>query len=791
MPLPFRKVSQGQLAALVARYPFARPIDSVLLIPSENPDPAGASVPDLLAALWKRDTGRGEPDVTWHLAVDPSGDLWLGRDWNLPAGAPSAPDTSFVILLLGAQREAASEAASLIQDRLGLAGGTPAVSAAVAEGGEESEAADTATDALILELMRDSGTTMGQAPEQAPLETGTASLAIQEEMGVEGIFPRRITPEMKEVLRPHVINLTEGKFSTGGLFNTSQDDVDALFGEHLEREVARHSPADPLHIVIWAHGGLVNERSGLLGAFDKILWWRKNGVYPIYFVWETGFLQSVEQLLGGRGAVAESITDFTDKRLEELARRAGGPSIWNVMKRNARAASAPDGGAFYAARRLAEFCQRHPEAVELHAIGHSAGAIFHASFLPMALDQKVPPFKTLHLLAPATRTDLFLERLAPMIGAGKGVEQAAIFTMNNDRELADNCAFIYRKSLLYLIHFALEDKRQTPILGLEVSLRANADLKQMFHLGGAAGSAIGEVIFSKTPASAPPRSRSESTSHGGFDDDPATMDSLLRRILGRDDIPLSFRQIGTLTPETAVPPSLSPAGLAEPLPNITLGEESREDEEVPFIVLDAIERAAEAAEGIGPQASEPDRASLFLEAEAEEAVETVQITFGPNAKSTALTDFSRGVLTDILRAAGLSRAVISSTSRSPSEQARVMFANLEQQGIEAQRRLYKEPGRKVIEVYRQGKQAGKNAAAIQALMTAEIIRLGPTTVSRHASDPKILNVFDVAPSSITNRPSFEAKVRAENRVAKFLLPPNDPGYHLEIPQPQANEEAPA
>ena len=159
------------------------------------------------------------------------------------------------------------------------------------------------------------------------------------------------------------------------------------------------------------------------------------------------------------------------------------------------------------------------------------------------------------------------------------------------------------------------------------------------------------------------------------------------------------------------------------------------------------------------------------------------ITFGPNARPAALTDFSRGVLTDILRAAGLSRAVISSTSRSPADQARVMFANLEREGIEAQRRLYKEPGRKVIEVYHQAKLAGRNAMEIQRLMTDEIVRLGPTTVSRHASDPKILNVFDVAPGSIANRPAFEARVRAEGRVAKFLLPPGDPGYHLEIPQP--------
>jgi hypothetical protein len=49
----------------------------------------------------------------------------------------------------------------------------------------------------------------------------------------------------------------------------------------------------------------------------------------------------------------------------------------------------------------------------------------------------------------------------------------------------------------------------------------------------------------------------------------------------------------------------------------------------------------------------------------------------------------------------------------------------------------------------------------------------------------VLNVFDVAPSSITDRVAFETAVRAERRVSFFLTPPRDPGYHLEIPQPGA------
>jgi hypothetical protein len=48
----------------------------------------------------------------------------------------------------------------------------------------------------------------------------------------------------------------------------------------------------------------------------------------------------------------------------------------------------------------------------------------------------------------------------------------------------------------------------------------------------------------------------------------------------------------------------------------------------------------------------------------------------------------------------------------------------------------------------------------------------------------VLNVFDVAPSSLSDRVGFEHAVKGERRVSKFLLPPADPGYHLEIPQPK-------
>ena len=120
-----------------------------------------------------------------------------------------------------------------------------------------------------------------------------------------------------------------------------------------------------------------------------------------------------------------------------------------------------EGGAHYVAGRLSDFCRKHPtKAIELHAIGHSAGSIFHAHFLSTAQKLGVPSFKSTHFLAPAIRVDLFKKLLFGSIGNGKGIDHLTLFTMRRDLEREDNCALVYRKSLLYLIYYALEPERK-------------------------------------------------------------------------------------------------------------------------------------------------------------------------------------------------------------------------------------------------------------------------------------------------------------------------------------------
>jgi hypothetical protein len=160
------------------------------------------------------------------------------------------------------------------------------------------------------------------------------------------------------------------------------------------------------------------------------------------------------------------------------------------------------------------------------------------------------------------------------------------------------------------------------------------------------------------------------------------------------------------------------------------------------------------------------------------------IAYAENAKAADVTEHSTGVLQDILRSANIDRVLVSSTARSPYDQARVMYDNCERHGAGAQRKLYSKVGDKVIDVYEQVKAQGKTPAQIREAMEMKIKDLGPTNVSRHASDPKVLNVFDIAPSSVKDKVGFERAVKADKRVASFLVPPVDPGYHLEIPQPR-------
>ena len=310
-------------------------------------------------------------------------------------------------------------------------------------------------------------------------------------------------------LSDHVINLELGRFSESGRIETAEGDVARIFGETLPREIAAQGRGEKLRLLFYAHGGLVSESNALLGAFHQLQFWRDNGVFPIFFIWETGFAETIRQIVTdavGRMARPRDVLSWaTDNIIEEVVRALQGGRIWAAMKYSAERANAAGGGAAYVAEKSAALVKEHPNTVEAHTIGHSAGAIFQANFMPNLVRQGVP-VASAHYLAPAIRNDVFHAKVAPLLG--RGVNSLTIFTMRKEFEKADTVTSAYRKSLLYLIHEALEDRRRTDILGLEASLRADKAARAIFGLGGSAHKG-GEVVWSQSDGS-------RSTTHGGI-----------------------------------------------------------------------------------------------------------------------------------------------------------------------------------------------------------------------------------------------------------------------------------
>lgn len=343
-----------------------------------------------------------------------------------------------------------------------------------------------------------------------------------------------LTPDQVTALRPHVVDLRDGKLATEaggeGEFFTTDADVEAIFETHLPQYVSEHRDG-PVPLVLYAHGGVTAEANGLRIAHRQIRWWLDNGAYPLHFVWETGLVDAVTDALAGVLAPSARglLGDFRDRVLETFARLAQGKRLWDAMKDDAVTASASGGGARRVAELLGTYVTDHPGAITVHAVGHSAGSIFHAHLLPNLLHAGVERVDTISLLAPAARTDLFEQKVLPQLDSGK-VGHLTMYSMTQQAELDDTCGGVYGKSLLYLVSRSFEPEIGAPILGLQESVRDNDRLARLFLDGTASTDAVW------SPVTAGPHDSSTSLTHGGFDEDAPTMNSVARRILARDNI---------------------------------------------------------------------------------------------------------------------------------------------------------------------------------------------------------------------------------------------------------------
>jgi hypothetical protein len=354
-------------------------------------------------------------------------------------------------------------------------------------------------------------------------------------------------------LRPHVISLgNNGELNHGGDFGTSPQEVKAIFEQDFPAITKNWKKK---RLLLYAHGGLVDEKCAVqrLAEYRSAL--LQAEVYPVSFIWHSDAWSTITNVLsdalqrrkpeGFLDAAKDFMLDRLDDALEPLARKLMGRLQWNEMKENARLATeSSTGGARLTIGYIKKLAEKYKGDFEIHIIGHSAGSIFHAPLIQLLTAEGVIQSGKLSgtvglglkvasctLWAPACTIEIFKQAYLPAI-LKKDIGRFTLFTLTDEAEQNDHCGRIYNKSLLYLVSNAFEDKQRipgfrdgVPLLGMEKFINADPDLTKLFKSGAA------EHVLAPNSLTSDSRSYSTCNDHGGFDDDKATVAASLGRML--------------------------------------------------------------------------------------------------------------------------------------------------------------------------------------------------------------------------------------------------------------------
>lgn len=311
------------------------------------------------------------------------------------------------------------------------------------------------------------------------------------------------------------IHIDDGRFDPEGDFYSHEEEV---------AELIRKTVADAAgkHIMIYAHGGLNSVKScaSRTLAFKPVM--EANGIQQIHLIWETGLFAELRDIIFGKQDKVEKraggLSDHWDSLIEKITQPLG-HALWREMQDDADLAFQTDRAGDKTLAMLRDAMAHSANPPKLHLAGHSAGSILLGHMI-QAWDgiggTAVAPFETLQLMAPACTMDFYSMRLKPEIGPGKAVRRLYHYQMDDDTERDDNVAFVYRKSLLYLVSHSYENKTGTvPIMGM-----------QKYWTGLTHGPEV------TTYNCADNSDETTAESHMDFDNDVPTMNTVLSHILG-------------------------------------------------------------------------------------------------------------------------------------------------------------------------------------------------------------------------------------------------------------------
>ena len=236
----------------------------------------------------------------------------------------------------------------------------------------------------------------------------------------------------------HIIHLDDGKLAETGKYptpiTTIRETAKFLADETLTAK------RDYQHLMFYAHGGLNNSAASANRVRKMKEVFKRNGIYPIHFMWETGFFESLTDVIFNsregkpRHALAASRTSSIV--FWRSIARGPGTAVWRDMKWDADQSFKTSGGGRRAVKTLLEGNAQRSKPLQVHLVGHSAGAILLAHLLD-AMDAMNPlktPVKSCSIMAPACTVDLYRKSYHQRIGkTGSGKRHRQTLAIQSHR----------------------------------------------------------------------------------------------------------------------------------------------------------------------------------------------------------------------------------------------------------------------------------------------------------------------------------------------------------------------
>ncbi|WP_374313447.1 hypothetical protein [Dongia sp.] len=365
----------------------------------------------------------------------------------------------------------------------------------------------------------------------APSAFGLGRVRGQGRSGADISRSKRSAPTRSDIAG-HFVHVDNGNLSATQPYWSTKSDVAATAG--LIGKTKEYG-----HFLFYAHGGLnaPDEAAKRTAAMKDVF--KENTIYPYSVFYDTGLLKTLKDVILGRAQEINERTggllDLTDALIEKAIGGVG-TKLWNEMKADARLPFEPtrDGEASIQlfVDQLKARVQAGLPSLEIHLAGHSTGAILIGHLLT-ALDRVLPAgvhVQSCSLMAPACSIEFFQQCYRPRLGkssqAATKIDRLKIYCLKDSEEQDDEVTPLYNKSLLYLVSNAFETIERMPILGME-------KFKDQI------GTNLAEVVYADKASTV-----TRSTSHGGFDNDPFTMNDILRGILKKaPKRPFSIRDL--------------------------------------------------------------------------------------------------------------------------------------------------------------------------------------------------------------------------------------------------------